>query len=317
MTDDPDHFAYQAKRARQHFENSAGLSRRALARIALGGAAAVAALGNLRAANAMAGDSLANGSGIKLCSQGSVNPTDDDLKFNNEVGYKYIYAPAPRGKRMTVDEMVAAKKRYADAGISLHSIRWLLGGEGGNDINTMLLGLPGSDKALEDVRSWIRDTAKAGFDYTGSRLMITGVWEDGLADIRGGATEREFDPTNPKVHGGDYLGDLQDGATRPAGGLNTLYWGREFSYEEVMGNFKKYIAQGLGPVLAENNVFLAFHPTIRRCSRASAAWRASCATTNDTKPCSKPPAAPISAFKCVAAPGMRAGRSWARTFCRS
>ncbi|MEJ1968589.1 MAG: hypothetical protein WDN03_08165 [Rhizomicrobium sp.] len=76
--------------------------------------------------------------------------------------------------------------------------------------------------------------------------MITGVWEDGLADIRGGATEREFDPTNPKVHGGDYLGDLQDGATRPAGGLNTLYWGREFSYEEVMGNFKKYIAQGLG-----------------------------------------------------------------------
>ncbi|MEJ1968590.1 MAG: hypothetical protein WDN03_08170 [Rhizomicrobium sp.] len=43
---------------------------------------------------------------------------------------------------MTVDEMVAAQEALCGRRISLHSIRWLLGGEGGNDINTMLLGLP-------------------------------------------------------------------------------------------------------------------------------------------------------------------------------
>jgi len=260
MTKDPEYLEHCAKEAREYFENSAGVSRRALAKIAMGGAAAVTMLSNIRAANAAAGNSLSNGAGIKLCSQGSITPTDDELKFNNEVGYKYIYCAAPRGKRLSVDEMLAAKKRYADAGITLHSIRWLLGGKGGDDVNVMLLGQPGADQALEETRNWIRDTAKAGFDYTGSRLMVTGVWESGEVDIRGGAMEREFDPTSPNVHAGDYLGDLVPGTPRPAGGLNTLYWGREYTYEEVMANFKKYIAQGLGPVLEENNVFLAFHP---------------------------------------------------------
>jgi mannonate dehydratase len=257
---DPEYFEYEQKRARAYFENGAGVSRRALAKIAVGGATAVAMLANVRAANAVASDSLSDGSGIKLCSQGSVTPTDDELKFNREIGYRYIYSAAPRGQRMSVDDMLAAKKRYADAGITLTSIRWLLGGKGGNDINTMLLNLPGADQALEEAKSWIRDTAKVGWDYTGSRLMITGVWEDDMVDIRGGAMERDFDPTSPKVHGSDFLGDTQPGATRPAGGLNTLYWGREYGYDEVMANFKKYIAQGLGPVLEENNVFLAFHP---------------------------------------------------------
>ncbi|MEI9989045.1 MAG: mannonate dehydratase [Rhizomicrobium sp.] len=262
MKDEQPDFAHRAKRSRQYFETDAGLSRRALGLIAMGGAAAVAALGNLRAANAMASDSLKNGGGIKLCGQGSTNPTDDDLKFMNEVGYNYVYATATRGAMLTTDEQLAAKKRYADAGITLHSIRYLLGGKGGNDINTMLLGLPGADESLESVRSWIRSTGKdgAGFDYTGSRLMITGVWEDGMVDIRGGAMEREFDPTNPNVHRGDFLGDLAPDAKHPERGLNTLYWGRECGYDEVMANFKKYIAEGLGPVLDENNVFLAFHP---------------------------------------------------------
>jgi mannonate dehydratase len=244
----------------QYFERSTNLSRRALAKIAVGGAAAIVALGKLRAANAL---SYSGPSGVKLTGQGSVNPTDDDLKFFNEVGYKTVYAFAPRsGDMMTVDQMKAAKKRYSDAGIVLHNIRYLLGGPGGNDVNMLLLNLPGADQALERVKEWIRRTGKngAGFDYTGSRLMITGVWESGLVDIRGGAMEREFDPTNPAVHGGDFLGDLQPGAKHPAGGLNTLYWGREYGYDEVMGNFKKYFAGELAPVLEENDVFLAFHP---------------------------------------------------------
>src|ERR1700722_8761231 len=151
----------------QYFERSTNLSRRALAKITLGGAAAMVALDKLRAANAL---SYSGPSGVKLTGQGSVNPTDDDLKFFNEVGYKYVYAFAPRsGDMMTVDQMKAAKKRYSDAGIVLHNIRYLLGGPGGNDVNVLLLNLPGADQALERVKEWIRRTGKngAGFDYTG------------------------------------------------------------------------------------------------------------------------------------------------------
>lgn len=250
------------KKHLEYFENSAGLSRRALLRIAAGGAAAVAMLGKIRAANALAADAAP---GIKICGQASLNPSDDDLKFLNEVGYNYVYGLGglgQNGEMPTVEQLKAAKKRFADAGIVLDNVRYLIGGKGGYDINTLLLGLPGADAALERVKAWIRVTGKkgAGFDYTGARTMVTGVWESGIADARGGSMTRDFNPDSPNVHGSDYLNGLDPKTPKPAGGLNSLYWGREYSYDEVMANFKKYVAQGLVPTLEENNVFLAFHP---------------------------------------------------------
>ena len=57
----------------------------------------------------------------------------------------------------------------------------------------------------------------------------------------------------------DFLGGNKPGATRPAGGLKTLYWGREYKYDEVMDNFKKYFVKDIVPVLEEEGVFIAFH----------------------------------------------------------
>ena len=162
---------------------------------------------------------------------------------------------------LTVDEQKAAKKRYADAGLVLHNIRYMVGGPGNYALNSLLLDLPDRAHGTEHLKQYIRATGKngAGFDYTGGRLMITGVWSSGETDIRNGTMSRQFDPNSPNARASDFLGGNKPGATRPAGGLKTLYWGREYKYDEVMDNFKKYFVKDIVPVLEEEGVFIAFH----------------------------------------------------------
>jgi mannonate dehydratase len=235
-----------------YFDHSAGLSRRAAAKIAMGGAGAVASLGALRASNALAAEVKSD---IKLTINWQSKPTDDELKFLNEVGYKNARANAPNGGKTTVEEMKALKKRYADYGISLDSLQYLQGGEGGDKLVQLLLDLPGREQAVKDIQEWIRKNAQAGYNYVGGNLMVTGVWSSGQVDIRGGAKSRRFDPTSP-----DARGSGEFGKPRPAGGIDTLYYGRPYGYDEVMSNFKKYFVGQVVPVLEENKVFFALHP---------------------------------------------------------
>lgn len=269
MAKDLEYQEYRARYRRDLEYFTAGghtLSRRALGQLALGGITAAMALGHQRALNAAANDVLADGTGVKLCHRpfaNSINPTADDLKFINEIGFKWCYANgrAKDGSFLSVDEQKAAKKRYADAGITLHNIRYVLGGRGNYALNTLLLGLPGQAEATEHLKQFIKATGRngAGFDYTGSRLMITGVWSSGEVDVRGGSMNRRFDPKSPTAAGSDYLNMLDRSTPKPAGGLNSLYWGRQYKYDEVMQNFKNTFVKDLVPVLEEENVFIAFH----------------------------------------------------------
>ena len=272
MTKDLEYQEYRQryKKDLEYFSTTGNkLSRRALARLAFGGATAAAAMGNMRALNAQANNTMTGDSGVKLMHRplgNSVNPSADDLRFIREIGFKYCYGSGsggPAGARtfLTADEQKAAKKRYADAGLVLHNIRYMVGGPGNYALNSLLLNLPDRAEGTEHLKQFIRATGKsgAGFDYTGGRLMITGVWSSGETDIRNGVMSRQFDPTSPNARASDFLGGNKPGATRPAGGLKTLYWGREYKYDEVMDNFKKYFVKDIVPVLEEEGVFIAFH----------------------------------------------------------
>lgn len=272
MTKDLEYQEYRKRYRKdlQHFATPGNkLSRRALAKLAFGGVTAAAVLGNVRALNAAANDALADGTGVKLCHRplgNSINPSVDDLKFIKEIGFKWCYGNgrAKDGSFLSVDEQKAAKKRYTDAGLILHNIRYVLGGRGNYALNTLLLDLPGRAEATEHLKQFILATGKngAGFDYTGSRLMITGVWSSSQVDIRGGSMARQFDPASPTARASDYLGVTEPAATRPpppAPGLNSLYWGRQYKYEEVMANFKNHFVKDIVPVLEEEGVFIAFH----------------------------------------------------------
>ncbi len=156
--------------ARRLFQNSAGLSRRAATIIALGGSAAVTALGALRATNAMAAEVQSK---IKITINWEGNPSDDDLKFLREVGYKNARAAVPNGGKTTADEMKALKKRYADHGISLDSLQYLPGGEGGEHMIRLLLDLPGRAESVTFLKEWMRRNAEAGLYYVGGNLTVT------------------------------------------------------------------------------------------------------------------------------------------------
>ena len=207
MTNDLEYQEYR-KRYKKDLEYFATpgnkLSRRALGKLAIGGVAAAATLGNMRALNAAANDVLEDGKGVKLMHRpmgNSTNPSADDLKFIKEIGFKYCYGSGGGGGTgprtfMSADEQKAAKKRYSDAGLILHNIRYMVGGPGNYALNSLLLNLPDRAEGTEHLKQFIRATGKngAGFDYTGGRLMITGVWSSGEADIRNGTMSRRFDP---------------------------------------------------------------------------------------------------------------------------
>ena len=181
MTKDPEYTEYRQKYKKdlEYFTSGGTFSRRALAKMAFGGVAAATVLGNVRAVNAMANDVLADGKGVKLMHRpmpNSVNPSADDLRFINEIGFKYCYAAGGGGGAgartfLTVDEQKAAKKRYADAGLVLHNIRYMVGGPGNYALNSLLLDLPDRAQGTEHLKQYIRATGKngAGFDYTGGR----------------------------------------------------------------------------------------------------------------------------------------------------
>jgi mannonate dehydratase len=243
---------------RDLFDRTANLSRRSVTLLAAGGAAAASMLAGARRANALVNDAMAKTPGVKLAISWRVDPSDDDLKFLNEIGFKYVYCPVR--EMMTVDQMLAVKKRYADAGLVLHDLRYFVGGAAERPLIDMMLDLPGRAQSMEVAKTWIRNTAKAGFDYVAARLMNTGVWTDGDVDVRGGALGREFDAASPAVHGDGGLGLGTPGYVKPAPGLDTLYYGRTYGYDELMHNFRAYFVGEMVPLLEETGVFMAFHP---------------------------------------------------------
>lgn len=189
--------------------------------------------------------------GIKLSVLASLNPTDDDLKFLNEVGYQYVFCTTQ--KLMSVDEMLAAKKRFSNAGIVLDNIRYFTGGPAGyTDMADIVLNRPGRAQAIENAKTWIRNSGTAGFHYTGSSLSITGVWASGQTNVRGGAMARDYDEASPNVKGSN----PRDAKS----GRDTLYFGRDYSKEEVLDNFKKYFVQEIVPVAEQAGVCIGFHP---------------------------------------------------------
>src|SRR6202044_477172 len=94
----------------------------------------------------------------------------------------------------------------------------------------ILLNTKDRDQAIEDAKTWIRNSGAAGFYYTGSSLGIAGIWEDDPTETRGAKT-RDFDASSPQVHSTDSHG---------VRGFDTPIYGRVYTREEVLNNFKNY-----------------------------------------------------------------------------
>jgi mannonate dehydratase len=223
------------------------LTRRELGKIALGGALGAAILGSTRSGSALI---RSQPPGIKLGSAAPINPTDEDLAFFKQLGVDCVYC-ATTPEYSSVESLLNIKKRYADAGLRVHNVRNLAVTNNQVDI---VLNRPERDKRIEDYKTWIRALGKAGFHYTLTTFNVSQVVSSGLTETRGSQT-RDCDLSSAQ------LGIPGDNPvpTAAKGSANSLFFGREYTSDEIWANFTHFIEQ-VAPVAEESQIAIGFHP---------------------------------------------------------
>ena len=223
------------------------LNRREAGKLALGGILGEMLLG---ASQESYGVVRPQPPGIKLGSAAPVNPTDEDLLFFRQLGVDCVYC-AVTPEHSSVEELLSIKKRYADAGLTVHNIRNL--GVTNNQVD-IVLNRPGRDKRIEDYKTWIRALGKAGFHYTLSTFNLAQVVSSGLADSRGSQT-RDCDLSSAQLGiPGDNPVPFADKARADA-----LLFGRKYTADEIWANYIYFIKQ-VAPVAEESEIAIGFHP---------------------------------------------------------
>lgn len=223
------------------------LSRRELGKIALGGALGATFLDTSRSGSAVV---RPQSTGIKLGSAAPVNPTDEDLLFFKQLGVDCVFC-ATTPEFSSLESLLSIKKRYADAGLTVHNIRNM--GVTNNQVD-IVLNRPGRDKKIEDYKTWIRTVGKAGFHYTLTTFNLAQIVSSGLAETRG-SQARDCD-LNSSVLG---VPEDKPNATTAKGSANSLLFGREYSTEEIWANYTYFVKQ-VAPVAEESQVAVGFHP---------------------------------------------------------
>jgi mannonate dehydratase len=188
--------------------------------------------------------------GIKLGCAAPPDPADEDLLFFRQLGVDCVYC-AVKPEFNSVEGLLRIKKRYADAGLTVHNMRNLAVTNNQTDI---VLNRPGRDKSIETYKTWLRTLGKAGFHYTLSNFNMAQIVLSGLADTRGSRT-RDLDLTNLKL---GLPADNENGVA-VMGPANAPFFGREYSPDEIWANFTYFIKQVV-PVAEEAGISIGFHP---------------------------------------------------------
>jgi mannonate dehydratase len=215
--------------------------RREFGRMALTGTLGAAAV--LGGAGASPASAHRDQPGIKLCAQSPAQPTDEHLLFLKQIGAAFVSVASTPDLR-TADGFLQIKKRYARAGITV----WNIGNSDVHNMPEVTLNLPGRDRKIEQYKQYLRDLGTAGIHYTTYAHMGNGIWSSGRADVRG-APAREFDLSSPKKRGFWVGKSWQE----------PLSHGREFTKEEIWGNYTDFIKQ-VAPVAEEAGVRIGIHP---------------------------------------------------------
>jgi mannonate dehydratase len=181
--------------------------------------------------------------GIKLCAQAAASPSEEQLRFLNQIGAEYVSVASTRDLR-NAEGYTQIKKRYADAGITV----WNIGNSDVHNMPEVTLNLPGRDQKIDQYKQYLRDLGKAGIGYTTYAHMGNGIWSSGRADVRG-ATAREFDLASPRKRGSWGGRSWQE----------PLSHGRVFTPEEIWDNYTYFIKQ-VAPVAEEAGVRIGIHP---------------------------------------------------------
>ena len=223
-------------------EHSTSATRRDFVKLAAGVAAAAAAPRATPLAAAPAQKLAPLAPGIKISLQMSTDPTDDDLRFAQQLGVQYASLPTG-GARATLETFRALKKKCEAFGITVCNI----GNINVHNMPEVTLNLPGRDRKIAEYKQYLRNCAEAGIHYTTYAHMGNGIWSSEREATRGGAPARSFHQATAKGYWADKVFEPP------------LTHGRKFSKEELWENYTYFIKQVV-PVAEEVGIRIGIHP---------------------------------------------------------
>src|SRR3954470_11799415 len=180
--------------------------------------------------------------GIKTSLQISTDVTDEDLRFAQQLGVRYVNIPTG-GRKATLKNFIHIKERVEAAELKV----WNIGNTNVHNMPEVTLNLPGRDKKIEEYKTFLRNLATAGIFYTTYAHMGNGIWSSARETTRGGASARAFDMSkNPE--------GVWAGKTFKA----PFTHGRKFSKEELWENYTYFIKQVV-PLAEELGVRIGIH----------------------------------------------------------
>ncbi len=180
---------------------------------------------------------------IKIALQASPEPTEDDLKFIQQLGVDQVVLWTD-SKKASAEYYESRRLLYAAAGIKVF-------GFGNSDVHNqdaITLNLPGRDEKVEEYLTHLRNLGKAGITYTTYAHMANGIWSTERELSRGGAPARGFDiekATSGNWHGVTYTGPITHG--------------RKYTTDELWANYEYFIKKAAA-VAEEQNVQIGIHP---------------------------------------------------------
>ena len=176
--------------------------------------------------------------GIKIGDRLSPRPTEDEFKYFRQSGVEYasIWTSI---EDANYEYMASTKRKLEANGIQILNIGIL-------DLHcdpTIVLGLEGRDKKIEQYQQYLTDLGRAGIRYTTyahmANIKIRPYYQTSIGRLRGGAPTRLF--------------DLEEARKLP------LTHGRVYAEEEIWRTFTDFI-RAVMPVAEKAGVRIGLHP---------------------------------------------------------
>ncbi len=165
--------------------------------------------------------------------------TEEQLLFVKQCGCDDVLLNTPKlpgDERWEYEDLLALRERAEGAGLRLVALENVPV----PFYDQIMLGLPGRERQLENMRQTVRNMGRAGIPILGYHFMPSGVWRTSRdTPVRGGAAATAFNM------------ELAEG--------EKLTHGRVYSEEEMWANYDWYLERML-PVCEEAGVRMALHP---------------------------------------------------------
>jgi mannonate dehydratase len=180
---------------------------------------------------------------MKLSFQASPEPSEDDIRFLQQMGIEYVVLWCDADKA-GYDYYYSRRQLFESAGIKILGFgNWAV-----HNQDKIVLNLPGRDEKIEEYKAHIRNLDRAGINYTTYAHMGNGIWSTARETTRGGAPARAFNLE--KADAGTWIGRRFEGP---------LTHGRKYTEDELWENYE-YFIRAVVPVAEESGVFIGIHP---------------------------------------------------------